>query len=157
MIFMGPAGVGKTMIAKNLVFQAVMKGHTGLCVDASKMLTDLGDQETSRALERRLTKYLRPTVLLIDELGYLSHTNRAADLMFQVVSRRYERAATIITTNSPFKDWGKLFPSAGCVSVMIDRLTHRAEILVIEGESYRMKESAERNARRTKSKTKKET
>lgn len=155
-IFIGPAGVGKTMIAKNLIYQAVMKGHTGLCVDASKMLSELGEQDSARGLERRILKYIRPTLLCIDELGYLSYSTRAADLMFQVVSRRYEVGATIMTTNSPFADWGGIFPSAGCVSVMIDRLTHRSEIVVIEGESWRRKEAGERQSRRKKPNPKKE-
>lgn len=155
-IFIGPAGVGKTMIAKNLVYQAVMKGHTGLCVDASKMLSELGEQESSRALERRILKYIKPSLLCIDEVGYLSYSTRAADLMFQVLSRRYENGATIVTTNSPFAGWDTIFPSAGCVSVMIDRLTHRAEILVIEAESWRRKEAGERQNRRKKPHSKKE-
>lgn len=147
-ILVGPAGVGKTMIAKNLGYQAALVGHSVLFEDASKMLTDLGQQDSPRALEQRMRRYIRPRLLVLDEVGYLSYSTRAADLMFQVVSRRYEQGATILTTNVPFKDWGAIFPGAACASVMIDRLTHHAEIQLIEGDSYRKKESTERTARR---------
>jgi DNA replication protein DnaC len=147
-ILMGPAGVGKTMIAKNLAYQAALGGHTVLFEDASKMLTDLGQQDSPRALEQRMRRYVRPRLLVIDEVGYLSYSTRAADLMFQVVSRRYEHGATILSTNVPFKEWGTIFPGAACASVMIDRLTHHAEIQLIDGDSYRKKESSERPGRR---------
>lgn len=148
-ILIGPAGVGKTMIAKNLAYQAVLSGHSVLFEDASKILSDLDQQESSRALERRIKRYVRPKLLVIDELGYLSYSTRAADLLFQVVSRRYERSATVLSTNVSFKDWGHIFPGAASTSVMIDRLTHHAEIQLIEADSYRMKESTERSKRRT--------
>lgn len=147
-ILVGPAGLGKTMIAKNLAYQAALAGHAALFEDASKMLTDLGQQDSPRALEQRMRRYVRPRLLVVDEVGYLSYSTRAADLMFQVVSRRYEHGATILTTNVPFKDWGTVFPGAACASVMIDRLTHHAEIQLIDGDSYRKKESAERPGRR---------
>lgn len=107
----------------------------------------LDQQESARTLEQRIRRYIRPRLLIIDEVKYLSYSARAADLMFQIVSRRYEHGATIVTTNVPFKDWGTVFPGAACASVMIDRLTHHAEIQLIEGESYRKKESAERSNR----------
>ena len=147
-ILMGPAGIGKTMIAKNIAYQAALAGHTTLFEDASKMLTDLGQQDSPRALNLRLQRYVRPRLLVLDEVGYLSYSTRAADLMFQVISRRYEQGATIVTTNVPFKDWGTVFPGAACASVMIDRLTHHAEIQLLEGDSYRKKESTERTTRR---------
>ena len=78
---------------------------------------------------------------MIDELGYLSYSAQAADLLFQVVNRRHEKNSTIITTNKVFKDWGEVFPGAGCVVAMIDRLTHHAEIISIEGDSFRRKEA----------------
>jgi len=92
-------GLGKTMIAKNIAHQAVLQGHSVLCVTAADLLLDLGGQETARALERRLRHSVAPRLLLIDELGYLTYENRAADLLFQVVSRRYERRSLLVTTN----------------------------------------------------------
>jgi DNA replication protein DnaC len=146
-ILAGPAGVGKSMIAKNLALQAVLAGHSAMFVDAAKMLTDLGQQETPRALEQKLKRYLRPKVLVLDEVGYLSYGTRAGDLMFQVIAQRYEKLPTIITTNIAFKEWNTVFPGAACVTAMIDRLTHHAEIVGIDGESYRTKQSSEKSAK----------
>lgn len=135
-------GLGKTMLAKNIAHQAVLQGHSVLCVTAADLLLDLGGQETARALERRLRHYAEPRLLAIDELGYLTYDNRAADLLFQVVNRRYERRSLLVTTNLAFKDWGTIFPNAACVTALIDRLTHHAEIITIAGESYRRREAA---------------
>ena len=144
-------GLGKTMIAKNVAHQAVLQGYSVRCVTAADLLLDLGSQETARALERRLRHYVAPRLLAIDELGYLTFDNRAADLLFQVVSRRYERRSILVTTNLAFKDWGTIFPNAACVTALIDRLTHHAEILTLAGESYRRREAeAAQKARRLK-------
>lgn len=134
-------GLGKTMIAKNVAHQAVLQGYSVRCVTAADLLLDLGSQETARALERRLRHYVAPRLLAIDELGYLTFDNRAADLLFQVVSRRYERRSILVTTNLAFKDWGTIFPNAACVTALIDRLTHHVEILTLAGESYRRREA----------------
>ena len=83
---------------------------------------------------------------MIDEVGYLSYSNRHADLLFEIVSRRYEEKSTLITTNRPFAEWGEVFPNASCVVSLVDRLVHRSEIITIEGESYRLKEAKERQA-----------
>ena len=144
-------GLGKTMIAKNVAHQAVLAGAHVLCVTAADLLLDLGGQETTRALERRLRHYVEPRLLVIDEIGYLTFDNRAADLLFQVVSRRYERRSILVTTNLAFKDWGTIFPNAACVTALIDRLTHHAEIITLTGESYRRREAeATQKARREK-------
>jgi len=144
-------GLGKTMLAKNVAHQAVLQGAHVLCVTAADLLLDLGGQETTRALERRLRHYVEPRLLLVDEVGYLTFDNRAADLLFQVVSRRYERRSILLTTNLAFKDWGTIFPNAACVTALIDRLTHHAEIITIAGESYRRREAeAAQKARRGK-------
>ncbi len=89
-------------------------------------------------------------MLLIDEIGYLSYSNRHADLLFEVVSRRYEEKSTLVTTNRPFSEWGEVFPNAACVVSLVDRLVHNAEIIQIEGESYRLKEAKERSEQRRK-------
>ena len=105
----------------------------------------------NRALERRLRAYVKPRLVLVDELGYLAYDNRAADLLFQVINRRYERGSLLVTTNLAFKDWGTVFPNAACVTAMLDRLTHHAEILTLTGESYRRREAeATQKARRAK-------
>ena len=87
---------------------------------------------------------------LIDEIGYLSYSNRHADLLFEVVSRRYEEKSTLVTTNRPFAEWGEVFPNAACVVSLVDRLVHNAEIIRIDGESYRLKEAKERSEARRK-------
>ena len=129
------------MLAKNIAHQAILAGHSALFTTAADLLLDLSGQETARALERRLKHYTRPALVAIDEVGYLTYDARAADLIFQLVSRRYERRSLLITTNLPFKHWDTVFPNASCAVALIDRLTHHAEILVIEGQSYRRREA----------------
>ena len=139
------------MLAKNIAHHAILAGHSVLFTTAAELLLDLNGQETARALERRFRHYLRPQLLLIDEIGYLSYDAHAADLLFQIVSRRYETKALVVTTNLPFKQWDTIFPNASCAVALIDRLTHHAEIVAIEGDSYRLRD-AERSqkARRPK-------
>ena len=88
--------------------------------------------------------------MLIDEVGYLSYSNRHADLLFELVSRRYEQKSTVITTNRPFAEWREVFPNAACVVSLVDRLVHNSEIIVIDGESYRRKEAEERAKERAR-------
>ncbi|MEM8559430.1 MAG: IS21-like element helper ATPase IstB [Bacteroidota bacterium] len=144
-------GLGKTMIAKNLAHEAIVAGRTALFISASDLLLDLGKQETGRTLERRIKYFCTPHLLVIDELGYLSYDNQAADLIFQIVTRRYERRPTVLTTNLAFSEWPTVFPNATCAVALIDRLTHHAEIITMEGESYRMREAGETKKRRRKS------
>ncbi|MBF0220607.1 MAG: ATP-binding protein, partial [Gammaproteobacteria bacterium] len=109
------------------------------------LLNDLTAQDGDNALKRRFRTYSQPGLLVIDELGYLSYSNRHADLLFEVVSQRYEQRSIIITTNRPFAEWSTLFPNATCVVSMVDRLVHHAEVLQIEGDSWRAKEARERH------------
>jgi DNA replication protein DnaC len=140
-ILVAAQGLGKTMLAKNLVHLAALAGHSARFITASDLILDLTAQETARGLERRLRAYTRPALLCIDEIGYLSYDAHAADLLFQVVSRRYEQKSIVLTTNLAFKDWNTIFPNASCAVALIDRLTHHAEILTIDGESYRKREA----------------
>jgi DNA replication protein DnaC len=143
-------GLGKTMIAKNVAHLAALAGRTVLFTTAAAMLLDLRQQESPRALQSRLRRYTSPSLLVIDEVGYLSHDAASADLLFNVVSRRYETAAILLTTNLSFGEWPQHFPGAACVTAMIDRLTHHGEVATIEGKSYRLKEAQERKAKRAK-------
>lgn len=147
-VLVGPNGVGKSMIAQNLAHQAVLHGYTALFTSASALLNDLAAQDGVMSLERRLKRYSQPQLLVIDEVGYLSYDNRHADLLFEVVNRRYQKLPTVITTNLAFGDWNQVFPSATCVVTLVDRLIHKAEIVSIAGESYRLKEAREREERK---------
>jgi DNA replication protein DnaC len=147
-ILVAPNGLGKTMLAQNVAHQAVTAGHSVLFTTAGHMLGDLAALDSDSALRRRLRHYARPRLLVIDEVGYLSYSNRHADLLFELVSRRYEQSSTFITTNRPFGEWHEVFPNAACVVSLVDRLIHHAEILGLDGDSYRHKEAQERAAAR---------
>jgi len=151
LIVVGPNGLGKTMLAKNLLHQAVLRGHTARFTLASDMLHDLAAQDSSTHLARRLRRYTGPQLLCIDEVGYLSYDARYADLLFEVITRRYQQRATLLTTNKPFGEWNQVFPNAACVVTLVDRLVHRSEILTLAGDSYRLKEARERAERRAPS------
>jgi DNA replication protein DnaC len=153
-VLVGPNGIGKTMVAQNITHRALVAGHTALCVTASQMLTDLGSQETSTALQKRLRRYVRPNLLVVDEVGYLSYDDRAGDLFFEVVSHRHQHKPIVITTNKAFKQWNDVFPSSSCVTALVDRIMHKAEIVRIEGKSYRAKEAMERAEQRAKERQK---
>jgi DNA replication protein DnaC len=153
-VFVGPNGVGKSTVAQNIAHQAVMQGHTVLFTTAAHMLNELAAIDGDMALRRRLKYYAQPQLLAIDEVGYLSYGNRHADLLFEIINRRYEEKSTIVTTNRPFSEWGEVFPSASCVVSLIDRLIHHAEIIPFDGDSYRMKEAKERTRKRSKAKAK---
>lgn len=154
-ILIGPNGVGKSLWAQNLAHQALLLGATVLFTTAGQLLGELAALDSDSALRRRLRHHAAPDLLVIDEVGYLSYGNRHADLLFELVSRRYQAHSTLITTNRPFAEWGEVFPHAACVVSLIDRLIHNAEVIAIEGESYRLKEAKERSEQRAKRRRKK--
>ncbi len=124
-VLVAPQGLAKTMIAQNLAHQAILKGYSVLFITAAQLLLDLGSQESSRTLDRRLKHYAKISLLVLDEVGYLAFDNRNADLLFQVVSRRYEKKSLVLTTNLAFVDWPTIFPSATCATALIDRVIER--------------------------------
>lgn len=151
LILVGPHGLGKTMLLQNIAHQAVLQGHPTLFTHAARLLNDLACQETPRALERRLRHYAGISLLCIDELGYLSYDTRAADLLFEIVARRYgARKPIALTTNLAFADWNTVFPNATCTVALVDRLTHHADILRFEGKSWRNKEAKQEGAEGTR-------
>ncbi len=110
LILCGPNAVGKTTIARNIAYQAILKGHTALFTTAAGMLNELAAIDSDSALRRRIKGYIQPALLIIDEVGYLSYSNRHADLLFEIISRRYEEKSTLITTNKQFNEWREIFP-----------------------------------------------
>jgi len=140
LILLGANGLGKTMIAKNIAFAAVTAGHGVLFRTASELLADL-ECDSPQLRRRKFNFYARPRLLCIDEVGYLSYDSTAADLLYEVINRRYERNSILITTNRAFKDWNEVFPNATCIATLLDRLTHHADISKIEGKSFRVRES----------------
>ncbi len=147
-IFCGPNGVGKSTIASNIAYEAVIGGFTVLFTTAGHMLNELASQDGASALRRKIKHYVQPQLLIIDEVGYLSYSNRHADLLFEIISGRYQEKSTLITTNKPFAEWGEIFPNASCVVSLIDRLVHHSEIISIEAESFRLKEAKEKSVKR---------
>jgi len=141
-VLVAPQGLGKTMLAQNIGHQAVLAGHSVHFLTASQLLLDLAAQESARALDRRLRHYgSRTSLLIVDEIGYLSYDSRNADLLFQVVSRRHEKRSLVLTTNLAFRDWPTIFPNATSAVALIDRLIHHADVIAIEGESYRLRDA----------------
>jgi DNA replication protein DnaC len=135
----GGSGLGKTMIAQNLAQAALTAGFTVRFSTLAAALADLLGQESMPAFERRLRRYTNPDLLVLDELGYLPCDSRAADILYNIISRRHEQRSTIITTNLGFKQWGTTFPGAACVVALVDRFAQHCHRVDILGDSWRNK------------------
>jgi DNA replication protein DnaC len=133
----GQSGVGKTMLAKNLAHAALLAGRTVRFTTLATALADLLQQESMPAFERRLKRYLYPDLLILDELGYLPCDTRAADILYNIISRRHEQRSTMITTNLAFKQWGTVFPGAACVVALVDRFAQHCHRVEIDADSWR--------------------
>jgi DNA replication protein DnaC len=156
-VLVAAEGLGKTMIARNIVHNAILAGSSALFISAAELLLDLASQESARGLDRRLKHYARFGVLAIDEIGYLSYDVRNADLLFQLVSMRYEKKPLVLTTNLHFSHWPNIFPGAACTIALIDRVVHHADIIPIEGKSYRLRDATENKKKRSRSRRKRKT
>jgi DNA replication protein DnaC len=150
-VLVGPNGLGKTMIAQNICQAAVLAGYSVLFRSAAAVLEEL-QRQTPEGRRSKLHTYANAGLLCIDEVGYLSFDDKAADLLYEVVNRRYERKPIIITTNRPFKEWNEVFPNATCIITLLDRLLHHADVTTIEGNSYRVRESEQETAARRRKK-----
>ena len=152
LILAGANGLGKTMIAQNICHAAVLQGHSVLFRSAAALLEEL-HRQTPEGRQRKLRTYANVGLLCVDEVGYLSFDDKSADLLYEVINRRYERKSVVLTTNRPFKEWNEVFPNAACIVTLLDRLLHHADVTAIEGESYRKRESEqETTARRRRKK-----
>lgn len=150
LVLVGRNGLGKTMIAQNVCHAAVLAGYSVVFRSAPALLEDL-HRQSPEGRRSKLRWYGNIGLLCIDEVGYLSFDDKAADLLYEVINRRYERKPVILTTNRPFKEWNEVFPNATCIVTLLDRLLHHADVTVIEGDSYRVRESElETAARRRK-------
>jgi len=139
-ILLGPPGVGKTHLATGLAVAAIEGGHSAYFVTAHALVTDLGKAAREGKLEGRLRHYLKPKVLVIDEVGYLPLDAVGATIFFQLVSARYERGSIVLTSNKSYADWGQVFGETTIATAILDRLLHHSTTLNIRGESYRLKE-----------------
>jgi DNA replication protein DnaC len=142
-VFLGPSGVGKTHLANAIGQLACLRGYRVRFVTAADLVNSLVAAQARNTLNSRLTAWSSLDLLLVDELGYLTFDARGADLLYQVFNRRYQRASTIVTTNLPFKDWGKLFSTASAASAIADRLVHKGLLIRIQGKSRRSDQEVE--------------
>jgi DNA replication protein DnaC len=140
-IFVGGVGLGKTHLATALGHTACLQGHPVLFTTAIEVINTLSAAQAQCRLKAELKKFLAPTLLILDELGDLPIDKIGADLLFQIISGRYEKGSTVITTNQPYKNWARIFNNdATITSAVLDRLLHHAETVLLEGKSYRMKD-----------------
>jgi DNA replication protein DnaC len=139
-VFLGPPGTGKTHLAIGIGIRACQAGHRVAFATATEWVARLADAHTAGRLHAELARLRRVPLLIIDEVGYIPFEADAANLFFQLVSSRYERASLIITSNKPFGRWGEVFGDAVVAAAMIDRLVHHAEVISLKGDSYRLKD-----------------
>ena len=141
-VIVGGQGTGKTMIAANVVHQALVKGSTVRFEKAPDLLENLAAISVHNELLKRLTMLARPRLLVLDEIGYVTLKNRHADLLYAIISRRYQRRSTVVTTSLGFAQWDRVFPSTSGIAGTVDRLVHNATIITIDSDSWRLKRDA---------------
>jgi len=143
-IILGGVGLGKTHLATALGHAACLKGHSVLFVTAVDVINTLAAAQNAGRLKQELNKHLKPTLIVLDEIGYLPIDKTGADLLFQIISKRYEQGSIVLTSNRVFKKWPEIFNNDSTLtSALLDRLLHHAETVLIEGKSYRMKDQIE--------------
>ena len=138
-VLMGPSGLGKTHILSALVYKACCEGYTAYFMTAQEIIEELIKAKKQNRLKRKLTSFCKPHLLAIDEIGYETFSKEGAALFFNLVAARYEKASIILTTNKTFGEWGELMGDNAIASATLDRLLHHAEVIIMKGESYRIK------------------
>ncbi len=138
-VLVGGQGTGKTMIAANVAHQALLHGHTVRFETAPELLDDLAGIADRTEFRRRLAILARPRLLVLDEIGYVRLEGRHADMLYAIVSRRYQRRSTMVTTSLAFAQWDHVFPSASGIAGTVDRLMHGASLIAIDGDSWRLR------------------
>ena len=140
LLLLGPPGVGKTHLAISLGREAIRQGYSVLFIQAAALLTQLAKAHLDGNLEDKIHQLSKAKLLIIDELGYLPFDPKAAHLFFQLVSKRYEKGSTLITSNRSVSEWGEVFGDSVVAAAILDRLLHHSHVVIIRGESYRLKE-----------------
>jgi DNA replication protein DnaC len=143
-VMIGNVGLGKTHLSIALGHAACTSGHSVLFTTAVDIINTLAAAQSAGQLKREIRRYVKPAVLIVDELGYLPVDKHGADLLFQIISGRYERAPTVITTNRTYKHWAQIFNNDSTLtSAILDRIMHHVDTIIIEGKSFRMKDEVE--------------
>jgi DNA replication protein DnaC len=146
-IFLGPPGIGKTHLAVSIGLQAISKGYKTYFITAHDLVTQLRKADVENKLEKKLRAFVKPSLLIIDEMGYMKLDDSGAHYLFQVIARRYERGSIILTSNKSFGEWGDIIGDPVIATAMLDRLLHHSRIFNLSGESYRLKEKRLQNAK----------
>ncbi len=150
-IFLGPPGIGKTHLAVSIGLEAISKGYKTYFISAHDLIIQLRKADTEGKLEKKLRSFVKPSLLIIDEMGYMKLGSGDAHFLFQVIARRYEQGSIILTSNKSFGEWGDIIGDSVIATAMLDRLLHHSRIFNLKGESYRLKEKRNKDKQQTDS------